>query len=254
MAAPTTTPRWADAGGAITDPPSAKKDVGWIVAEKPAAQYLNWLFYWVTEWVQYVALGVYDYALTVTAAAAGNGITCTGHTAGAGIDATGGTTDGTGVLGTGGATNGVGVEGQGTGTGTGVKGTGGASNGLGVLGTGVATNHGVKGVPGVTATTIAGVYGETVAASQYGVKGTTANTGGTGVNGSATAADCYAGVVATTVVGALSLACSGGPMYLPVLAADPAAPAVAEGYMYWNTTAHTLKVYDGSGWKTVTVT
>jgi hypothetical protein len=31
-------------------------------------------------------------------------------------------------------------------------------------------------------------------------------------------------------------------------------PNAAEGTMYWNTTTHALKVYDGSAWKTVTLT
>lgn len=38
-------PRWATGGGAqITEPLESKKDDGWVPAEKPPAQYFNWLF------------------------------------------------------------------------------------------------------------------------------------------------------------------------------------------------------------------
>lgn len=37
-------PRWATGGGAsVTEPSEGKKDSGWAVAEKPPAQYFNWL-------------------------------------------------------------------------------------------------------------------------------------------------------------------------------------------------------------------
>lgn len=52
LAKPTKKPRWADNGGAITEPSEAKKDVGWIV-EKPPYQFFNWIFNILYQWVNY---------------------------------------------------------------------------------------------------------------------------------------------------------------------------------------------------------
>lgn len=51
MAKPDKYPRWADVGGSITEPSSGKKDVGWVVAEKPPAQYFNWLLNLIYLWI-----------------------------------------------------------------------------------------------------------------------------------------------------------------------------------------------------------
>jgi len=51
---PSTLPRWADAGGALTTPMSGKQDVGWLVNEKPPAQIMNWLQNNVYQWMQYL--------------------------------------------------------------------------------------------------------------------------------------------------------------------------------------------------------
>ena len=53
MAKPTTEPRWADVGGAIVEPPEAKKDVGWIV-EKPPHQTFNWWMNLVFQWINFL--------------------------------------------------------------------------------------------------------------------------------------------------------------------------------------------------------
>lgn len=48
-------PRWADTGAtAITEPPSGKKDVGWAVAEKPPAQFMNFLMNNYYQWILYL--------------------------------------------------------------------------------------------------------------------------------------------------------------------------------------------------------
>lgn len=38
----------------VTEPSSGKKTAGWQSAEKPAFQYLNWLFYRATSWLVYL--------------------------------------------------------------------------------------------------------------------------------------------------------------------------------------------------------
>ncbi len=59
MAKPTTTPTWvSDANAALTAyvvaPTAGKIAAGWATAEKLPAQYLNWLFYWITEWITWL--------------------------------------------------------------------------------------------------------------------------------------------------------------------------------------------------------
>lgn len=54
MAKPTTLPRWADVGGAIVVPASGKLDVGWVTAERPPAQYMNWWMNLVYQWTLYL--------------------------------------------------------------------------------------------------------------------------------------------------------------------------------------------------------
>ena len=50
-----TLPRWADtvAGdpSKVSEPPSGKKDIGWLVAEKPPAQWKNWLLLQTYNWL-----------------------------------------------------------------------------------------------------------------------------------------------------------------------------------------------------------
>ena len=55
MPAPSVQPRWADVGGQITEPTSGKKDKGFKQKEKPPAQYLNWLFNLIYQWIAYFA-------------------------------------------------------------------------------------------------------------------------------------------------------------------------------------------------------
>lgn len=52
---PAQLPRWADVVGAeVTDPPSGKKDTGWVDAEKPPHDYFNWLLLRIYQWLQFV--------------------------------------------------------------------------------------------------------------------------------------------------------------------------------------------------------
>ena len=51
---PTSIPRWADVGGDIVEPNSAKKDVGWVSAERPPAQYFNWLLNLTYQWIAFI--------------------------------------------------------------------------------------------------------------------------------------------------------------------------------------------------------
>jgi len=51
---PTSIPRWADVSGTITEPPSGKKDVGWVFEDVPPAAYENWLQYTTGEWFKWI--------------------------------------------------------------------------------------------------------------------------------------------------------------------------------------------------------
>lgn len=57
---PTSVSRWADVGGAIVEPSSGKKDVGWLVAEKPAAQFFNWLLNISYQWQLWLQADAHD--------------------------------------------------------------------------------------------------------------------------------------------------------------------------------------------------
>lgn len=104
-------PRWADGGGAsVTEPNSGKKDIGWVVGEKPAAQYFNWLLNRIWQFLAwlYASAAVKDEEQVFTfaqlfAPATGNktAITAVGHGTGVGIDAGGSTAGSNGINGSG---------------------------------------------------------------------------------------------------------------------------------------------------------
>lgn len=50
---PAKLPRWADDGGEILEPSEAKKDIGFVSAERPTHQLLNWLQNLVYQWLDY---------------------------------------------------------------------------------------------------------------------------------------------------------------------------------------------------------
>ncbi len=212
MAAPGTVPRWADTGGAaVTDPPSAKKDIGFIVAEKPPAQYLNWLLFWLYQWILYLSglSGEFiHWSVGATFAQATpntNAVEATGNGTGAGVYAVGGVTDAPGIIGASApGHNGPGVRAIGGtgGTGAGVLATGGSGGGIGVdaqgygagygvHGTGGDTGVGVKGVGG--ASSGVGVIGEATAGNSNGVEGSGHGTGRgvTGIGGATGAEGVY---------------------------------------------------------------
>ena len=56
MARPTALPRWANVGGDIVEPPSAKKDTGWVSAERPPAQFFNFLLNLIYQWLAYLTI------------------------------------------------------------------------------------------------------------------------------------------------------------------------------------------------------
>ena len=51
---PTVVSRWADVGGDIVEPPSGKKDIGWVPEELPPAQFFNWLLNTTFLWIQWL--------------------------------------------------------------------------------------------------------------------------------------------------------------------------------------------------------
>src|SRR5690554_3330220 len=52
---PTDLPEWAtDPGADITEPPVGKKAAGWTALEKPPAQWFNWFFNLVYQWIIYL--------------------------------------------------------------------------------------------------------------------------------------------------------------------------------------------------------
>lgn len=59
-AKPSSVPRWADVGGAIVEPSSGKKDIGWAAGERPPAQFFNWLLNLIYQWILYLSDGALD--------------------------------------------------------------------------------------------------------------------------------------------------------------------------------------------------
>ena len=58
---PTKQPEWiSDNTTNITEPPQGKKDIGWIPAEEPPAQFHNWLWNIIYQWTNYIET-VLDY-------------------------------------------------------------------------------------------------------------------------------------------------------------------------------------------------
>jgi hypothetical protein len=56
MAQPTNLPEWADAAGAaVQTPPSTTCQLGFVAGERPPPQYLNWLFYWIYQWILWIS-------------------------------------------------------------------------------------------------------------------------------------------------------------------------------------------------------
>lgn len=73
MAKPASKPDWTvgnpDLGTVTVEPTVQKKQAGWLADERPAREFMNWLFYNITEWISYfetvtdaigTQLGLYD--------------------------------------------------------------------------------------------------------------------------------------------------------------------------------------------------
>ncbi len=155
----------------VTQPAEGQKDVGWIVGQKPPAQYFNWWMFNVYLWLRWLAdianqaitwtaTHIFQRGIVVTHSQAGQtAIQGTGNGGGAGGAFVGGGTNGKGLtalgIGTGagvssqgGGTNGSGGEFTGGSGGVGVKATGGSGGGggTGIEATGTGSGHGVKAV------------------------------------------------------------------------------------------------------------
>ncbi len=184
-----TLPRWASTVTAdparVVNPPSGKKDVGFDVAEKPPAQWLNWLLYNAYSWLLWLDSYETEPHTWTRTQTFGEGISCSntlintravyaiGNGTAEGVYGVGGSGGGHGCIGegTGAGTYGVfgrglvagvtGVRGEGgSGSpggsflggagGIGLQATGGTGNSAGLAGQGSGNGVGVSGVGGVT--------------------------------------------------------------------------------------------------------
>jgi ethanolamine utilization microcompartment shell protein EutS len=182
MAKPANQPRWADLAtdpAQRTAPPGALANVGWAVADRPAAQHLNWLFFTIYSWLLYLS-----------ALLGGSGVS--ENLKAAGIDGTGNSTI-AGTLGVTGATTlaSVGVTGNET-----VGGTFGVTGAATVGGTLTVTGN-IAGTATFTNAPSAPFYHTTTAQATY----IPASAGNAGHGGQAGDFDMSTGVVfgATTI-------------------------------------------------------
>lgn len=169
-----TLPRWADtvAGdpAKVSEPASGKKDIGWVVGEKPPAQWKNWLLLQCYNWLvwldafeteshtwtklqTFTASVLNNRAILATGNGSGSAIKGIGGAAGNGIEAEAsgagtyalygkGTALGViGVRGEGGSTS-VGGSFVGGGVSAGVSATAGSGGGFGITALGVLTGAG----------------------------------------------------------------------------------------------------------------
>ena len=177
-----TLPRYADtvAGdpSKVSEPPSGKKDIGWVVGEKPPAQWMNWLLLQCYNWLvwldafeteshtwtklqTFAASVVNTRAILATGNGSGSAIKGIGGAAGNGIEAEASGAGTYALYGKGTAIGVIGVRGEGGsgsvggsfvggGVGAGVTATGGAGGAAGVSGLGTLAFSGVLGTGGAT--------------------------------------------------------------------------------------------------------
>jgi hypothetical protein len=179
-----TLPRWASTVTAdparVVNPPSGKKDVGFDVAEKPPAQWLNWLLYNAYAWLLWLDSFESEPHTWTRTQTFGEGISCSntllntravyaiGNGTAEGLYGVGGSGGGHGVVGAGSGAGTYGVRGIGVATGViGVRGEGfdsfggsflGGANYAGAFGTGGA--GGAPGLAGQGTGAFAGVVGQ----------------------------------------------------------------------------------------------
>ena len=177
-----TLPRWADTVAAdptkVVEPASGKKDIGWAVAEKPPAQWKNWLLLQIYNWLVWLdafeteshtwtklqtltASVLNTRAILATGNGSGSAIKGIGGAAGNGIEAEASGAGTYALYGKGTALGVIGVRGEGGsgsvggsfvggGVGAGVTATGGAGGAAGVSGLGTLAFSGVLGTGGAT--------------------------------------------------------------------------------------------------------
>ncbi len=206
-----TLPRWADTVAAdptkVVEPASGKKDIGWAVAEKPPAQWKNWLLLQIYNWL--VWLDAFETeshtwtklqtftqsvlntrAIKATGNGTGEGALFEGGSGGNGAvgqcfgpanyglrgigDPAGAVS--IGVRGEGGL-NGYGGSFVGSGTGDGLRSTGGGTSGYGGFFTGTGALSGVYGTSNGAGTGVQGQGGPT-GVGVYGEGGATSGRGG----------------------------------------------------------------------------
>ena len=161
-----TLPRWADtvAGdpAKVSEPASGKKDIGWLVGEKPPAQWKNWLLLQCYNWLVWLdafeteshtwtklqtltASALNTRAILATGNGSGSAIKGIGGAAGNGIEAEASGAGTYALYGKGTALGVIGVRGEG-----GPGSVGGSFLGGGA-GAGLATTGGASGADGLTA-------------------------------------------------------------------------------------------------------
>jgi len=216
-----TLPRWADTVAAdptkVVEPASGKKDIGWAVAEKPPAQWKNWLLLQIYNWL--VWLDAFETeshiwtklqtftqsvlntrAIRATGNGTGEGALFEGGTGGHGAvgqcfgpanyglrgigDPAGAVS--IGVRGEGGL-NGYGGSFVGSGTGDGLRSTGGGTSGYGGFFTGTGALSGVYGTSNGAGTGLQGQGGPT-GVGVYGQGGATSGRGGDFLGGGTSSA------------------------------------------------------------------
>jgi hypothetical protein len=156
---PTTLPRWATDGAALlVEPNEGKKDIGWVVAEPPPAQVVNWQENLTYQWCAYlddlenqalVWTKQHNWTAPVVVQPGSpdydnaDAITATGNGVGRGITAVGGSSGGVGLYCLGG-TNSYGLEVAGHGTGVGAVIAGGVSGRGAHISAGGGNNTGAR--------------------------------------------------------------------------------------------------------------
>ncbi len=201
----------------------------------------------------------------------GPGTYTQGTGTGAGTYSIGGGSSGRGVYGQGGSPDGVGGYFRGEGTAPGALFFGGSSGGPGGAGNGEAGGDGWQGNgqgSGSGGVFTGGSTGEGVKGNGGSVSGHGGkfqggpNTDGLLATGGSGSTNGVVGVGSGTGSGLQGSSPTGygadlsgnatrAALRLEPLSTDPS--SASEGDIYWNGTSHTLKVYDGSNWKTVTV-
>ena len=57
---PSTLPEWNTGGANRTTPSPTRKVLGWLLGERPAGSYFNFLFYWIFKWIEYLKDGAFS--------------------------------------------------------------------------------------------------------------------------------------------------------------------------------------------------